>query len=245
MEVINSDPQSVKANFFKNALNEETQVDSLLAYHRQRIANFENERGDWLQRYEQIKIRPEESHRTEWELRQLKDSIAQLQKSLSDGRVRLFEERQLIMKIQNENTQLKKKANIDQQVKSTLVTHCNPIEQTVVYQKGHKPGSLKLTIAIMMKYVNNDLNLDYHKDQNSKNKSSKSNRVDLLIDKSKKSGPLFKTVVLNEEISTKAILDFPEIEFEQDPFYVSSGLKLSMAGKGGSSDRTMTREYTC
>jgi hypothetical protein len=132
----------VKENFFKNALNEECHVDSLLAYNRNRVAKFEDERLEWLRRYEMLKPRPEDEHRMEWDVRELKDQIALLQKDLSDNRVKLFEERQLILKAQSENAQLKKRANLDQQVAATLVAHCNPIEQTVVYNKGQKPSNL-------------------------------------------------------------------------------------------------------
>lgn len=135
----------VKENFFKNALNEEVQVDSLLAYNRDRVANFERERFDWLNRYEMIKPKPQDEHRTEWETRQTRENLALLQKDLSDNRMRLFEERQVILKLQNENNQLKKKHGLDQEVMNTLVNYCNPIEQTVIYSKGKKPSRLYLT----------------------------------------------------------------------------------------------------
>lgn len=135
----------VKENFFKNALNEETQVDSFLAYTRDRVAQFEKERFDWLKRYEMIRVKAEDEHRLEWDTRQVREAIALMQKDLSDNRMRLFEERQLILKLQNENNQLKRKNGLDQQVMNTLVAHCNPIEQTVIYSKGNKPSSISLS----------------------------------------------------------------------------------------------------
>jgi hypothetical protein len=130
----------VKENFFKNALNEETQVDSFLAYTRDRVAQFEKERFDWLKRYEMIRVKAEDEHKVEWETRQVREAIALMQKDLSDNRMRLFEERQLVLKLQNENNQLTRKHGLDQKVMNTLVAHCNPIEQTVIYSKGNKPS---------------------------------------------------------------------------------------------------------
>jgi hypothetical protein len=43
---------NAKEDFFKTALNEETQVNSLTAYYRQKIASFEAERFEWMTRFE-------------------------------------------------------------------------------------------------------------------------------------------------------------------------------------------------
>ena len=134
---------NVKENFFKTALNEETYVDTLLAYNRRRVANFEKERQDWLRRFEMVRVKPEEQHRSEWELRQLKDSIAILQKDLSDNRLRLFEERQQILKLQAENEQLERRGQMEQKAADVLISHCTPVEQTIVYNAGKKPGRNK------------------------------------------------------------------------------------------------------
>lgn len=82
-----------KEDFFKTALNEETEVNSLIAYYRQKISAFEAERFEWMARFEQLKLSQEEKHKQEWDLKRSKNEIADLQRALSDSRVKLFEEK--------------------------------------------------------------------------------------------------------------------------------------------------------
>ena len=145
-----------KEDFFKTALNEETEVNSLLAYYRERISNFERERFEWLSRFEQVKLSQEQKHKLEWDVRRSKDEIADLQRALSDARLKLFEEKQISLKLSAENEQLLERADCDGRKIGELMNVCNPVEQKIIFKKNQKP-------SIMTKFVNNDLNIDYHK----------------------------------------------------------------------------------
>lgn len=131
---------NAKQDFFKTALNEETQIDSLLTYYRQKISNFENERFEWISRFQQLKLSKEEQHRGEWDLKRAKDEIADLQRALSDARLKLFEEKQLKLKYQNENEQLNDRVFDDRKKIGELMNICKPVEQKVVFRKNKKPS---------------------------------------------------------------------------------------------------------
>ena len=179
-----------KEDFFKTALNEETEVNSLLAYYRERISNFERERFEWLSRFEQVKLSQEQKHKLEWDVRRSKDEIADLQRALSDARLKLFEEKQISLKLSAENEQLLERADCDGRKIGELMNVCNPVEQKIIFKKNQKP-------SIMTKFVNNDLNIDYHKKgkQATSNLSKNNRRVDSLV-----SDPvpktLYKTLVM-------------------------------------------------
>ena len=140
--------KKTKEDFFKTALNEETEVNSLLAYYRQKIASFEQERFEWMSRFEQLKMSQEEQHNREWDLRRAKDEIADLQRTLSETRLKLFEERQLKLKVKAENEQLQDRADSDKRKISELMSVCNPVEQKVVFRKNRKPSKCDLFVVL-------------------------------------------------------------------------------------------------
>jgi coiled-coil domain-containing protein 77 len=57
-----------KERLFKLAYNEESEANTLLAFYRDRIHNFDLEREEWLQKLELVKMSQQEQHKTQWEL---------------------------------------------------------------------------------------------------------------------------------------------------------------------------------
>ena len=49
-------------DLFNLALNEEADHESLLSYYRQRILDFDKERSEFLERFEQVRFSQEEKH---------------------------------------------------------------------------------------------------------------------------------------------------------------------------------------
>lgn len=92
-----------KERLFKMAFNEENEVNTLLAYYRDRINAFDREREEWLQKLEVVKMSQEEHHRQTWELQKRRDEIAEFQRSLSEAKLSLYNERQLVLKLTREN----------------------------------------------------------------------------------------------------------------------------------------------
>ncbi len=76
------------------AVNDEEELNSLLAYYRDRINDINRERQEWLERLEQCHLNQEEKHQLEWTLQKRSDEVAELQRTLTEFKVQLFEERQ-------------------------------------------------------------------------------------------------------------------------------------------------------
>lgn len=74
-------------------------MNSLLAYYRSKISEFDRERTEWLAKIEEIRISYEEKHRLEWEGLKRKEEITELQRTLSESKMMLFEERQLNLRL--------------------------------------------------------------------------------------------------------------------------------------------------
>jgi coiled-coil domain-containing protein 77 len=74
--------------------NDEDELNSLLTYYRDRINDFEKERLEWLAKLEEVRYSQEEKHKLEYRLKKKNEEIADLQRSLTEQKVSLFDERQ-------------------------------------------------------------------------------------------------------------------------------------------------------
>ncbi|XP_053263131.1 coiled-coil domain-containing protein 77 isoform X2 [Podarcis raffonei] len=79
----------------------------LLEYYRKKIADFDEEHEELVQRLEKYKASHDEQHKLQWEMRQREEEIAELQKALSDMQVFLFQEREHVLRLYAENDRLK------------------------------------------------------------------------------------------------------------------------------------------
>lgn len=77
-------------------------LNKLLDYYRLRVSNFEKERLEWMTKLEGLKMKNEEYHKKEWELRKLVDKIVDLQYSLSESNIALNQERKKVIHYCNE-----------------------------------------------------------------------------------------------------------------------------------------------
>ncbi|XP_071960534.1 coiled-coil domain-containing protein 77-like [Antedon mediterranea] len=79
----------------------------LLEYYRRKIAEFDDEHEQMLNKLDEYKITYEQQHKMQWELKQREDEIAELQQALSDMQVFLFQEREHVLRLYSENDRLK------------------------------------------------------------------------------------------------------------------------------------------
>jgi len=61
-----------KERLFRAALNEETDVNTLLSYYRDRINEFDRHREEWLEKFNKVRTPQDEAHRQTWELQKKK-----------------------------------------------------------------------------------------------------------------------------------------------------------------------------
>ena len=127
--------------FMRMAVNDDNELNSLLAYYRERINAFDREREEWLQRLEDLKISQGEKHKNEWELHKRRDEINELRSKLNESKVALFEERQQMLRLRRENDQLKLKEREDRKKIAELLLLTDSVEQEVVLQRDVRPGT--------------------------------------------------------------------------------------------------------
>ncbi|CAK72449.1 unnamed protein product (macronuclear) [Paramecium tetraurelia] len=119
--------------------NDPQQYQDLLAYYRSKLGEFEKERFEWLTKLEEIKIQYEDKHQQEWELLKRKQEIKELQQTVGEAKLMLFEERQARLKLQKENDALKVRELEDKKKIAELMAMIEPIEEQVVLSKDLRP----------------------------------------------------------------------------------------------------------
>lgn len=77
------------------------------------IERSEKDLEEALKGIDRCKLAHSEHHKLEWELQQRNKEITDLQKSLSESQVYLFEERKQLLKVISENDRLKSKSRLE------------------------------------------------------------------------------------------------------------------------------------
>ncbi|XP_009074776.1 PREDICTED: coiled-coil domain-containing protein 77, partial [Acanthisitta chloris] len=116
----------------------------LLDYYRQRIAAFDEEREDLVNRLERYKETHDEQRKLQWEVHQREEEIAELQKALSDMQVFLFQEREHVLRLHSENDRLKLRELEDRNKIQHLLALVGTGEGEVTYF--HKEPPHKVTV---------------------------------------------------------------------------------------------------
>jgi predicted nucleic acid-binding Zn-ribbon protein len=115
-------------------------IATLLSHYQERIRDFERERLEWLQRYEQVKLNLDSKIYKQRDLRKARDEILDIQRAVSEVRIQLFEEKQFKYKLEVENAELEHKIRVDENKMGDLIDVYEAVEQNIVCKKGKKPG---------------------------------------------------------------------------------------------------------
>ena len=82
-------------------------LENIMEYYRKRVDEVQKEREDWFEQLEKLRISQEDFHKIEWELKKRNEEIADLQKTLCEAKVALFEEREQMLLLKREVADLK------------------------------------------------------------------------------------------------------------------------------------------
>lgn len=124
------------------ALNDQSDLNSLLAYYRSRIESFEDERREWLQKMEEIREKQDLKHKTEWELKKRREEISELQRTLSEAKLIIFDERQKSLKLTRDNDLMKIREVEDRRKIGELLAMTDSVEEEVNLFKDLRPGNI-------------------------------------------------------------------------------------------------------
>ncbi|XP_077979112.1 coiled-coil domain-containing protein 77-like [Glandiceps talaboti] len=117
----------------------------LLEYYRKKIAEFDGEHEEMINKLDNYKLTYEQQHQLQWELRQREEEIAELQKALSDMQVYLFQEREHVLRLYSENDRLKIRELEDRKKIQHLLALAGSGSDEVTYF--HKEPPSKAVIA--------------------------------------------------------------------------------------------------
>lgn len=156
--------------FLKMAINDENEANTLMTYYRNRLADFDKERQEWLEKIELSRQSQEEKHKTDWELHKRKDEISELQTTISELKLSLFDERQHILNLKKENDLLKMKELQDRKKIAELLSLTNSVEEEIIMYKDLRPGyfvffhKINNILDVNTKNNKNDLNIYRNKE---------------------------------------------------------------------------------
>lgn len=114
----------------------------LLEYYRQKLAEYDNEYEELLQKLEKYKCAYEQVHKSQWEIQQREDEIAELQHALSDMQVFLFQEREHVLRLYAENDRLKIRELEDRKRIQHLLSLTQPVTADVTYFHKEPPAKV-------------------------------------------------------------------------------------------------------
>jgi len=135
---------------YKIAQKEEEDSTTLLAFYRERINAFVKEREEWLQKLDQLLAAKEEFHTQAWELQSKREEVADLQKSISESKVSLHNEREQKLKLKRENDMLKIREFENRKRIYELMTLNEPEKENNFY-KDLRPGNFVIYCPLFTK----------------------------------------------------------------------------------------------
>jgi coiled-coil domain-containing protein 77 len=147
----------------------------LLAFYREKIRLMENERIDSISQFETLKGDQKERHQMEWENFRLKNELKELHITLSESKLSFFEEKTLLIKLQNENENLSENLNAEKIKVKQFLEFFRPTEQKIIMKEMEKP-------KVEYKFVKNDLNIE--NSLNKKTNKANHQTTNLLFKKS-------------------------------------------------------------
>jgi len=114
----------------------------LLEYYRKKIAEFDDEHEEMIQRMNKYKISHEDQQKMELELAQREQEIVDLQKAISDLQVCVLQEREQVLRLYAENDRLKIREVNDKKKIQHLLAIAGPAASEVSYFHKEPPSKI-------------------------------------------------------------------------------------------------------
>ncbi|XP_074646246.1 coiled-coil domain-containing protein 77-like [Tubulanus polymorphus] len=146
----------------------------LLEYYRKKIAEYDTEHEEVLQKLEEYKQTCEEQHKIQWEVRSREDEIGELQKALSDMQIYLLQEREHVLRLYAENDRLKIRELEDRKKIQHLLALNGATESEITYFLKEPPAKVIVPQHIPQKAESGRAERDGHRPSKSKIRSPES-----------------------------------------------------------------------
>ena len=126
---------------YKTVIADEKEATALLAFYRDRIVMFDEERNEWLQKLDQLLASKDEYHDHASILQAKREELADLQRSISEARISQYHEKEQVLKLKRENDQLKLKELENRKRIYELLMINEPAEKENTFYRDLRPGN--------------------------------------------------------------------------------------------------------
>jgi len=157
----------------------------LLEYYRKKVAQFDDEHEDMIQRMEKYKVSYEDQQKMELELSQREQEIVDLQKAISDLQVCVLQEREQVLRLYAENDRLKIREINDKKKIQHLLAIAGPAASEVSYFHKEPPSKIAVPQVIPKSSVPNDQLNKNKKNKVTAKKAATNKKDDKQIEKLK------------------------------------------------------------
>lgn len=121
----------------------EMQLASILHYYRERVEAFEKDRTQWYSKLESIRVKQDQVHRVEWELKKRQEEKVELERAIQQCQNALYVEREKIIKMKEDSDLMKIKGKENRQMILQLLESTNSVEQHVFYHENNVPEKIQ------------------------------------------------------------------------------------------------------
>ncbi len=91
--------KKVKAAEPSKQQDQAEELHQILDYYRNRVENFEKERVQWFDKLDKLRIKQDQAHKVEWELKKRQEEKGELEMALHQCQAALYNEREKIMQM--------------------------------------------------------------------------------------------------------------------------------------------------
>lgn len=130
---------NIKLNINNEKYKDNRDMANITDYYRKKIESFDQERIDWLNKIEKLRLTLEDHHKLEWELQTRENEILNLQLAKNEVTKGLNIERKKVLEYSTQVEFHKERSTQDRRRLMQLLELVNPIEQQIKLQTNKKP----------------------------------------------------------------------------------------------------------
>ena len=103
-------------------------LTQILNYYRGRVEAFEKDRTQWYKKLEDIRIKQDQVHKVEWELKKRQEEKLEIDRAINQCQNALYQERERIVKLKEAVDQTRVKGKENRQLILQLLEANNAVE---------------------------------------------------------------------------------------------------------------------
>jgi len=191
----------------------------LIDYYRLVLDTYEKEKKTYSNLFENLKVKNENLHKIEWEIKKREEEIIELKRALEESNVALNNERKKAIHFSQMLQNCEEIAKDDKRRIGKILQITEPIEQTIKLYKNRSPEiTEKYSNYNFQEGLNENFNKNNNKDKNVKNKSKKKHIKKIINPYDKNKENLHKLIIKSSDTQQQILRTvlFPEQQKEKE-----------------------------